>query len=77
VTLNSNSQRLPKTITYLITAILLSLNVSQAQQADKAPFVIFEKAIKDERGDLRETKHIFQLSSMLNANGWGIDSRVS
>jgi TonB family protein len=65
VILNSHSQRLLKTITYLITAILLSLNVSQAQQPDELPFVIFEKAIKDERGGLAGNKE--RLSTDFNA----------
>ena len=63
--LNSHSQRLLKTVTYLITAILMSLNVSQAQQPDEAPFVIFEKAIKDERGGLAGNKE--RLSTVFNA----------
>ena len=63
--LNSHSQRLLKTITYLITAILLSLNVAQAQQPYEAPFVILEKAIKDERGGLAGNKE--RLSSVFNA----------
>jgi|ERR1044072_282388 hypothetical protein len=65
VILNPHSQRLLETITYLITAILLSLNVSQAQQSDEAPFVIFEKAIKDERGGLAGNKE--HLSTVFNA----------
>ena len=63
--LNSHSQRLLKTIGYLITGILLSLNVSQAQQPDEAPFVIFEKAIKDEKGGLAGNKE--RLSTVFNA----------
>ena len=63
--LNPHSQRLLKTITYLITAILLSLNVSQAQQAYEAPFVIFEKAIKEERGGFAGNKE--RLSTVFNA----------
>ena len=63
--LNSHSQRLLKTISYLIAAILLSLNVSQAQQPDAAPFIIFEKAIKDERGGSAGNKE--RLSTVFNA----------
>jgi hypothetical protein len=54
-----------KTITYLITAIFLSLNVSQAQQPDEAPFVIFEKAIKEERAGFAGNKE--RLSTVFNA----------
>lgn len=54
-----------KTITFLITAILLSPSVSQAQQPDDAPFVIFEKAIKDERGGFAGNKE--RLSTVFNA----------
>lgn len=63
--LNPPSQRLLKTITYLITAILLSLNVSQAQQAGEAPFVIFDKAIKNERAGFAGNKE--RLSTVFNA----------
>lgn len=65
MTFNFHSQRLLKTVTYLITAILLSLNVSQAQQPDEVPFVILEKAIKEERGGLAGNKE--RLSTVLNA----------
>lgn len=65
VILNSHSQKLLKTVTFLITAIFLSLNVSHAQQPDEAPFVIFEKAIKDERAGLAGNKE--RLSTFFNA----------
>ncbi|MEN3325858.1 MAG: periplasmic protein TonB [Acidobacteriota bacterium] len=52
-------------ITCLITAIFLSLNVSQAQQSEEAPFVILEKAIKDERGGFAGNKD--HLSTVFNA----------
>jgi len=63
--LNPHSHRVLKTVTYVITAILLSLNVSQAQQPDEAPFLIFEKAIKDERGGFAGNKE--RLSTVFNA----------
>src|ERR1700750_2987916 len=51
-------------ITCLITAIFLSLNVSQVQQSEDAPFVILEKAIKDERGGFAGNKD--HLSTVFN-----------
>jgi len=52
-------------ITCLITAIFLSLNLSQAQQPEEAPFVILEKAIKDERAGLAGNKE--RLSTVFDA----------
>src|ERR1044072_7341962 len=60
-----NNDSMIKTITYLITAILLSLSVSQAQQPDDPPFVVFEKAIKDERAGFAGNKE--RLSTVFNA----------
>ena len=54
-----------KKITYLVAVILLSLNLSQAQRPDEAPFVAFDKAVKEERGGFAGNKE--RLSTVFNA----------
>lgn len=54
-----------KKITYLVAAILLSLNVSQSQRSDEAPFVTFDKAVKQERGGFAGNKE--RLSTVFDA----------